>query len=148
MPKHQTCITVEMQAEDNIYIFLHEKVLCLQNKFSGKVIPKKQCNNKAFRTFYNRHMKGLKKAFEEAYTLSALSLKKQEDKKALKLLWALYQTCKNFDCQWSLVKRCIAIKKKSCSPKEYPMPKAERKNGPLSLVGPLNVRGMNALLRE
>eukprot|EP00957_Ditylum_brightwellii_P168086 12795951-Ditylum_brightwellii.AAC.1 len=54
-----------MQAEDNYCLSLNKNALCLWNKFSGKEIPKKHHNNKSFRGFYNRHMKGLKKAFKE-----------------------------------------------------------------------------------
>eukprot|EP00957_Ditylum_brightwellii_P063079 4788736-Ditylum_brightwellii.AAC.1 len=44
-----------------------------------------------------------------------------KDKTAVKLLWTFYQTCKSFDCEWSLVKRHIAIKKKGHPPKDGPM---------------------------
>eukprot|EP00957_Ditylum_brightwellii_P101963 7771649-Ditylum_brightwellii.AAC.1 len=60
MPKQQTCITAEMQTEDNYCLTLNENALCLWNKFSRKEISKKHCNQEAYKGFYNRHMKGLK----------------------------------------------------------------------------------------
>eukprot|EP00957_Ditylum_brightwellii_P035627 2701068-Ditylum_brightwellii.AAC.1 len=78
-----------------------DTALYLWNKCSEKEILKKHHNKKAYKGFYNRHMKSLKEAFEEGtfevryksgvgfgvYTFSSLSPKKQEDKKAVKLLW-------------------------------------------------------------
>eukprot|EP00957_Ditylum_brightwellii_P129141 9850047-Ditylum_brightwellii.AAC.1 len=65
MLEYQTCIAPEMQAEDYYHLSLNENTLCIWNKCSGKGIPKKYCNNKAHRGFYSRHMKSLKKEFEE-----------------------------------------------------------------------------------
>eukprot|EP00957_Ditylum_brightwellii_P208472 15357632-Ditylum_brightwellii.AAC.1 len=67
MPKQQICITPEIQVEDNYCISLDENTLCIWNKCSGKEIPKKQYNREAYKDFYNRHIKGIKEAFEEAF---------------------------------------------------------------------------------
>eukprot|EP00957_Ditylum_brightwellii_P181339 13813866-Ditylum_brightwellii.AAC.1 len=64
MPKHQTSILTEIQAEDNCHLSLNENALCLWNKCYGKEILKKHCNNKAYKDFYNKHTKGLKEAFK------------------------------------------------------------------------------------
>eukprot|EP00957_Ditylum_brightwellii_P072382 5501277-Ditylum_brightwellii.AAC.1 len=87
MPKHQTSITAEIHAEDHYHLSFNENSLCFWFKCPGKEIPKKHCNNKAFRSFYNRHIKDIKEALKEGifevrykegvvfgvYTLSDLS---------------------------------------------------------------------------
>eukprot|EP00957_Ditylum_brightwellii_P053756 4072541-Ditylum_brightwellii.AAC.1 len=65
MPKHQTCITSEMQTKDNCYLFLNENVLCVWNKCSGEKIPRNTTMKKPNKVSTIDIMKGINEAFEE-----------------------------------------------------------------------------------
>eukprot|EP00957_Ditylum_brightwellii_P185240 14105814-Ditylum_brightwellii.AAC.1 len=65
MPQCKNYITEEMQAKDHYCLSLNKNTMYLWNKGSGKEIPKKHCNNKSYKVSYKKHMKGLKKTFEE-----------------------------------------------------------------------------------
>eukprot|EP00957_Ditylum_brightwellii_P186444 14195179-Ditylum_brightwellii.AAC.1 len=139
MLQHKNCITAETHAGDHYCLLLNKNTVCLWNTGSVKEIPKKYHNNKTYQTSYKKHIEGLKKAFEEGifevrykegigfgvHTLSALSPKEKKDKKTVKLLWAEYQMCKSSGCKWSLVERCITIKKKVHPSKDDQKPNAE-----------------------
>eukprot|EP00957_Ditylum_brightwellii_P043970 3337286-Ditylum_brightwellii.AAC.1 len=110
MPQHKNCITAEMQAEDHYCLLLNKNTVCLWNTESGKETPKKHCNNNTYQTSYKNTWRASRKLSRKA---------------SLRL--GTKKICKSVDCKWSLVERCITIKKKDCSSKDDHKPKVEIK---------------------